>query len=81
MNKAYRPNPPVQVARTDLKLREVLLKNSTGIFDGIRISVGVGPSGVTIIPKAERTVQGNLPFHGPVQVAQTDLKIRSFPKE
>ena len=50
LNKAYRLNPPVQVARTDLKLREVLLKNSTGIFDGIQISVGVGPSGVTIIP-------------------------------
>ena len=43
MNKAYRLNPSVQMARTDLKLREVLLKNSIGIFDDIRIFCGRWP--------------------------------------
>ena len=81
MNKAHHPNPSVQMARTDLKLREVLLKTPLAYLTVYGFSVGVGPSGVTMIPKAEHTVQGNLPFHGPVQVAQTDLKIRSFPKE
>ena len=56
MNKAYRLNPSVQMSRTDLKLREVLLKNSIGIFDDIRI------------------------LCGPVQAAQTNLRVGSFPK-
>ena len=43
MNKAYRLNPSVQMARTGLKLREVLLKNSIGIFDDIRIFCGRWP--------------------------------------
>ena len=80
MNKAYRLNPSVQVARTDLKLREVLLKTPLAYLTVYGFSAGIGPSGVAMIPKAERTVQGNLPLHGPVQVAQTNLKIGSFPK-
>ena len=32
------------MARTDLKLREVLLKNSIGIFDDIRIFCGHWPT-------------------------------------
>ena len=80
MNKAYRLNPSVQVARTDLKLREVLLRTPLAYLTVYGLSVGVGPSGVDIIPRAERTVQRNLPLHGPVQVAQTNLKIGSFPK-
>merc|ERR1712051_633354 len=40
MNKAHRLNPSVQMTRTGLKLREVLLKNPIGIFDNIRIFCG-----------------------------------------
>ena len=43
MNKAYRLNPSVQMARAGLKSREVLLKNSIGIFDDIRIFCGRWP--------------------------------------
>ena len=45
------------------------------------LSVGVGLSGVAMIPRAERTVLGNLPLRGPVQAAQTNLKIGSFPRD
>ena len=43
MNKAYRLDPSVQMTHTNLKLREVLLKDSIGIFDDIRIFCGRWP--------------------------------------
>ena len=43
MNKAYHLDPSVQMAHTNLKLREVLLKDSIGIFDDIRIFCGRWP--------------------------------------
>ena len=68
---------PVQKAQTNLKLREVLLNSLLAYLTVYGFSVGVGPSGDAMIPKADRLqyVQGNLPLHRPVQVAQTNLKI------
>merc|ERR1712051_1039842 len=68
---------PVQKAQTNLKLREVLLNSLLAYLTVYGFSVGVGPSGDAMIPKADRYqyVQGNLPLHRPVQVAQTNLKI------
>ena len=68
---------PVQVAQTNLKLREVLLNSLLAYLTVYGFSVGVGPSGDAMIPKADRLwyVQGNLPLHRPVQVIQTNLKL------
>ena len=61
---------PVQVVQAGLKLGEVLL-GALLTFDDIGILCWiVGPSGDTMIPKADRLqyVQANLPLHRPVQM-------------